>query len=55
MKCTDRSDFVSFSDRKRPNQPMQSSKAIIGDVIRHIVKQKVYDDLTLVILKQEKE
>jgi len=28
-------------------------QAVIDDVTRHIGKQKVYDDLTLVVLKQQ--
>lgn len=28
-------------------------QAVIDDVTRHISKQKIYDDLTLVVLKQK--
>ena len=43
-------DVISQNWDKRDEEIKQS---VIDDVIRYIGKQKVYDDLTLIVLKQQ--
>jgi PAS domain S-box-containing protein len=45
--------LCNFLSRNWDNSAEDLKQAVIDDVLRHIGKQKIYDDLTLVIVKQQ--